>query len=289
MLIGFKKMAYYLLPHHALSRLAGVISRCEVVWFKQRLVNWFIKKYGVDMSLAVEPNPSTYPSFNKFFIRAIHPEKRPICEGRDAVASPADGVISQMGSLRDGQLLQAKGIEYSLSALLGGDDAQAQMLTGGEFMTVYLSPKDYHRVHIPLAGQLEKIVYVPGRLFSVNAFSSENIPNLFARNERVVCWFKTEWGPMVVVLVGAMLVASIHTVWTGRVAPSKVNGVETKEYTEEKIKLNKGEELGHFELGSTVIIVFPRGVVRWSEALKAGSAVQVGQTIGVVEGQMTIE
>lgn len=234
------------------------------------------------MSLAVEPNSSTYPSFNKFFIRAIHPEKRPICEGRDTIASPADGVISQMGSLRDGLLLQAKGVEYSLAALLGGDDAQAQMLAGGEFMTVYLSPKDYHRVHIPCAGQLEKMVYVPGRLFSVNAFSSENIPNLFTRNERVVCWFKTEWGPMAVVLVGAMLVASIHTVWAGQVAPSKVRGVEAQAYAEKAIKLNKGDELGHFELGSTVIIVFPRGVVRWSEELEAGSALQVGQAIGVV-------
>lgn len=279
----FKKLAYYMLPHHALSRLAGVISRCEVVWFKSRLINWFIKQYGVDMSLAVEPNSSTYPSFNKFFIRAIHPEKRPICEGLDTIASPADGVISQMGSLRDGLLLQAKGVEYSLSALLGGDDAQAQMLAGGEFMTVYLSPKDYHRVHIPCAGQLEKMVYVPGRLFSVNAFSSENIPNLFTRNERVVCWFKTEQGPMAVVLVGAMLVASIHTVWAGQVAPSKVRGVEAQAYDEKKIELNKGDELGHFELGSTVIIVFPRGAVSWSEGLEAGSAVQVGQEIGVVE------
>lgn len=281
MFIQFKKLAYYMLPHHALSRLAGVISRSEVAWFKRLLVNWFIKKYGVDMSLAVEPNPDVYRSFNQFFTRAIHSERRPICPDRKAIASPADGVISQMGALRDGQLLQAKGIEYSLSELLGGDDSQAQSLLGGEFMTVYLSPKDYHRVHIPFAGQLEKMVYVPGRLFSVNAFSSENIPNLFTRNERVVCWFKTECGPMVVVLVGAMLVASVHTVWAGKVAPATVSGVVTEQFLEKKIQLNKGDELGHFELGSTVIVIFPRGVAQWSEHLKAGSAVQMGQQIGL--------
>lgn len=281
MFIQFKTLAYYMLPHHALSRLAGVISRSEVGWFKRLLVNWFIKKYGVDMSLAVEPNPDVYRSFNQFFTRAILSERRPICPDRNAIASPADGVISQMGALREGQLLQAKGIEYSLSELLGGDDSQAQSLLGGEFMTVYLSPKDYHRVHLPFEGQLEKMVYVPGRLFSVNAFSSENIPNLFTRNERVVCWFKTECGPMVVVLVGAMLVASIHTVWAGKVAPATVSGVVTKQFLEKKIQLNKGDELGHFELGSTVIVVFPRGVAQWNDELKAGSAVQMGQQIGL--------
>ncbi len=280
MLIKLKKLAYYLLPHHMLSRLAGLVSRCEAGWFKRRLVSWFIKKYGVDMSLAVEPNPERYRSFNQFFIRAINPGKRPICADRDAIVCPADGMISQMGSLRGDLLLQAKGIEYSLSALLGGDDSQAQLLSGGEFMTIYLSPKDYHRVHIPFAGQLEKMVYVPGRLFSVNAFSSDNIPNLFTRNERVVCWFKTEYGPMVVVLVGAMLVASVHTVWSGKVAPSKSSGVVVKQYSDEKIHLEKGDELGHFELGSTVIVVFPKGLSQWSEGLVAGSAVQVGQQVG---------
>jgi phosphatidylserine decarboxylase len=238
--------------------------------------------YGVDMSLAVQPNPDAYRSFNEFFIRAIKPERRPICVDAQAIVSPADGVISQMGTLREGQLLQAKGIDYSLSALLGGDEAAAQSLLGGEFMTIYLSPKDYHRVHMPFAGTLERMLYVPGRLFSVNAFSTANIPNLFARNERVVCWFNTEFGPMVVILVGAMLVASIHTVWAGQVAPKRPAGVVTTPASSEPVNLNKGEELGHFELGSTAIVLFPANVVRWNTQLQSESAVQMGQEIGVV-------
>jgi phosphatidylserine decarboxylase len=282
MIVLLKKALYYLLPHHWLSRFAGVVSRCEANWLRRPVIRWFIGHYGVDMSLAVEPNPEAYSNFNQFFTRHLKASVRPVCAGARAVASPADGVISQMGLVRDGELLQAKGISYSLTALLGGDESLASPFIGGEFMTVYLSPKDYHRVHMPFAGQLERMVYVPGRLFSVNAFSTASIPNLFARNERVVCWFKTEAGPMVVVLVGAMLVASIHTVWHGKVAPHSSAEIVTTTYPENNIHLNKGEELGYFELGSTVIILFPPDVLRWKSDCQANSSVIMGQEIATL-------
>lgn len=280
--VQFKKWLYSLLPQHGLSRFAGVVSRCEVRWFSQGIVRWFIKRYSVDMSLAVEPNPQAYRSFNQFFIRQIKPERRPLCEGERAIACPADGVISQMGTIQEGRLLQAKGVDYTLTALLGGNEADSKPFLGGEFMTIYLSPKDYHRVHIPFGGGLERMVYIPGRLFSVNAFSTTHIPDLFTRNERLVCWFKTEFGPMVVILVGAMLVASIHTAWAGLVAPSKRSGILTTPYEGGRVQLKKGEEIGHFELGSTAIILFPADVVRWDAALQPTSVVQVRQEIGVL-------
>lgn len=283
MQVSLKKCLYSLLPQHWLSRFAGIVSRCEAGWLRRPVIRWFIKKYSVDMSLAVEPNPEAYRSFNQFFIRALKPSVRPICADPRAIACPADGVISQMGPIRHGELLQAKGFSYSLFGLLGGDAAQAKPFLGGQFMTIYLSPKDYHRVHMPFAGRLERMVYVPGRLFSVNAFSTNNIPNLFARNERVVCWFSTDFGPMVVILVGAMLVASIHTVWQGQVAPKPPGEIVATPYAEGNIQLAKGAELGHFELGSTVIILFPKDVIRWQADLHNGSKVIVGQEIAKAE------
>jgi phosphatidylserine decarboxylase len=283
MLVSLKKCLYSLLPQHWLSRFAGVVSRCEAGWLRRPVIRWFIQHYGVEMSLAVEPNPEAYRSFNQFFIRPLKPSVRPICADARAMASPADGVISQMGRIHHGELLQAKGFSYSLLGLLGGDAALSKPFVSGEFMTIYLSPKDYHRVHMPLAGRLERMVYVPGRLFSVNAFSTTNIPNLFARNERVVCWFSTDFGPMVVVLVGAMLVASIHTVWQGQIAPKPSGEIVTLPYAERNIQLAKGAELGHFELGSTVIILFPKDVIRWQADLHNGSKVIVGQEIAIAE------
>lgn len=282
MSLGFKKAFYTLLPHHGLSRFAGVVSRSKAPWLRGPVIRWFIRHYGVDMSLAVEPNPEAYPDFNQFFTRRLKPSARPICADTRAVASPADGAISEMGTIQDQQLLQAKGFSYSLRSLLGGDESLARSFAGGEFMTIYLSPKDYHRVHMPFGGELERMIYVPGRLFSVNAFSTTAIPNLFARNERVVCCFKTEYGPMVVVLVGAMLVASIHTVWQGKITPHSLSEVVSTPYPEGNIHLNKGEELGYFELGSTVIVLFPAGVLSWDNHFKAGSSVQMGQQIATL-------
>ena len=277
-----KKAFYILLPHHWLSRFAGVVSRCEASWLTKPLIRWFIKRYSVDMSLAVDPNPQAYSNFNEFFTRQLKPSVRPICADRLAVAAPADGAISELGSIREGQLLQAKGHSYSLKSLLGGDESLASTFAGGEFMTIYLSPRDYHRVHMPLAGKLEQMTYVPGRLFSVNAFSTSEISNLFARNERVICSFKTEMGPMVVILVGAMLVASIHTSWQGKVTPHPGSKIVTTTYAQKNIHLNKGEELGYFELGSTVIILFPSNVLDWDQALKASSTVRMGQKIATI-------
>ncbi|MDQ2994450.1 MAG: archaetidylserine decarboxylase, partial [Pseudomonadota bacterium] len=272
--IHLQKWAYNILPHHLLSRFSGWVSSIEAPWFRQRLIRWFIAKYGVDMSLAQDPNPDNYTSFNAFFTRHLRSRARPVCREENCVASPADGVISQCGEIQAGQLLQAKGADYSLTSLLAEDGA---VFEGGQFMTIYLSPKDYHRVHMPFSGRLMRMTYIPGRLFSVNGFSSTHIPDLFTRNERVVCWFDTALGPMVVILVGAMLVASIHTVWAGQVCPERSREVIVKDYQDQTLYFNKGDELGHFQLGSTVIVCLPKG--NWDSMLEDGQIVQMGQAL----------
>jgi phosphatidylserine decarboxylase len=277
----------YLLPHHLLSRLIGYAADCQVEWFKNRLIRWFVRRYQVDMSLAQVEDPSAYAHFNAFFTRALKDDARPLETTPGAILCPADGTISQLGAIEQGRIFQAKGHSFSVQELLGGDSAHAQTFLGGEFATVYLSPKDYHRVHMPLAGTLREMIYVPGRLFSVNQSTAENVPNLFARNERVVCLFDTERGPMAVVLVGAMIVASIETVWAGLVTPPK-RELKTLRYDEAArapISLAKGAELGRFKLGSTAIVLFAANQVQWAETLAAGSAVCMGQGLGQGRGE----
>ncbi len=275
-----RKWAYTMLPHHALSRLSGFISRIETPWFRQSVIRWFIAKYHVDMSLAAEPNPDHYATFNAFFTRRLRSDARPICGTTHCIACPADGQISQFGDIHAGQLLQAKGVDYALTALLAENTEAVKAFEGGQFMTIYLSPKDYHRVHIPFAGRLMRMVYVPGRLFSVNNFSSTHIIGLFARNERVVCWFETDRGPMVVILVGAMLVASVHTVWAGLICPQRSRKVIVTDYAKQSLQFNKGDELGFFELGSTVIMCFPKNTVQWHTDFSVGQSVVMGQSLG---------
>lgn len=273
----------YILPHHTLSRLIGRLAECQTAWFKNRLIAWFIKRYQVNMSEALLEDPSAYRHFNDFFTRSLKEDARPLDNSEKAVLSPADGAISQLGSIEHGRIFQAKGHSFSLLELLGGDAERAAPFMGGSFSTVYLSPKDYHRVHMPLTGILREMVYIPGRLFSVNQTTAENVPELFARNERVACIFDTEQGPMAVVLVGAMIVASIETVWAGQVTPPLRN-LHTYDYSQaarQPITLEKGAELGRFKLGSTAIVLFGPNHVAWDDALQETSTVQVGQRLAV--------
>ena len=273
----------YILPHHTLSRLIGRLAECETPWFKNRLIAWFIKRYQVDMSEALLEEPSAYRHFNDFFTRALKDGIRPLDGSEKAVVSPADGAISQIGSIEHGRIFQAKGQSFSLQELLGGDRECAAPFMGGSFSTVYLSPKDYHRVHMPLTGILREMVYIPGRLFSVNQTTTEHVPEVFARNERVACIFDTEQGPMAVVLVGAMVVASIETVWAGLITPP-LRALRSYDYSQaarQPITLEKGAELGRFKLGSTAIVLFGPNHVTWNTELQAKSAVKVGQRLAV--------
>lgn len=272
-----------LLPHHLLSRLTGKFAASETQWLKNFLILRFIAKYRVDMQEAAEPDPRKYASFNAFFTRALKPGARTLATAQNAVLSPADGTISALGPIDDDAIFQAKGHDYSLTTLLGGDAARAAPFRNGSFATVYLSPRDYHRVHIPLGGTLREMVYVPGALFSVNQVTAENVPNLFARNERAVCIFDTAYGPMAVVLVGAMIVAGIETVWAGRVAPAS-QGMRVTDYraAQPAVQLQKGDELGRFLLGSTAIVLFGPGMAQWREDLLSGSPVCMGEQIGTL-------
>jgi phosphatidylserine decarboxylase len=275
-------LSQYLLPHHLLSRLAGCIAECRLPWFKNAFTGWFAHRYQVDMREAQVEDLTAYEHFNAFFTRALKDGARPLADSADAVLCPADGAISQMGPIEHGRLFQAKGHDFSLTALLGGDAERAAPFMGGQFATVYLSPRDYHRVHMPLTGTLREMVYIPGRLFSVNQTTAENVPGLFARNERVACLFDTERGPMAVVLVGAMIVASIETVWAGLVTPPR-RELKTQRYdaaARAPITLDKGAEMGRFKLGSTAIVLFGPEQVQWSSELTAGSSVRMGQQLG---------
>ncbi len=271
----------YVLPHHTLSRLIGRLAECESTWFKNRLITWFIKRYNVNMSEARLEDPSAYRHFNDFFTRELKAGARPLDTSEKSVLSPADGAISQLGAIEHGRIFQAKGHSFSLLELLGGNTERAAPFMGGSFSTVYLSPKDYHRVHMPLTGILREMVYIPGRLFSVNQTTAEHVPELFARNERVACIFDTEQGPMAVVLVGAMIVASIETVWEGVITPPlrQLRRFDYSDAGRQTITLEKGAELGRFKLGSTAIILFAENHVAWDSQLAETSPVKMGQRL----------
>lgn len=271
----------YCIPQHTLSRLIGYLADSENPWLKSQLIRLFSHFFTINIAEAAPDNYEQYASFNAFFTRALKVGARPIVQDQRAVVSPADGSISEIGIIKNDQLLQAKGHHYSLKALLGGDDALAEQFNNGAFATVYLSPKDYHRVHMPLAGTLQKTRYVPGKLFSVNQTTANNVAGLFARNERLICVFDTEYGPMVVILVGAMIVAAIETVWAGQVAPQskKINTIDMTK----TISLEKGGEMGRFKLGSTAIVLFPENTVQWNDALSNGSSIKLGELLGTLK------
>lgn len=269
----------YLIPQHGLSRIVGSLADSKNPWIKNTFITRFAERYQVDMSEAAEPDLSAYENFNAFFTRALKPNARPLDSRTDSILCPADGAISQLGPIEQDQIFQAKGHSYSLADLLASD-TDASAYVGGQFATVYLSPRDYHRVHMPLAGRLTKAVYVPGELFSVNTRTAENVPNLFARNERLVAHFDTTLGPMVVILVGAMIVASIETVWGG-VEPIG-SSIRVREFSEnEQLTLNRGAEMGRFRLGSTAIVLFGPDVMAWDEQFSAGTPTRMGERMGI--------
>lgn len=275
------KIAFqYVMPQLYLTQIAGWFAKQQWGVVTHFVIKLFAKKYNVDMSEAEKPNFNDYPSFNEFFIRQLAENARPINQNPTALCLPADGRISQMGHIDNDLLLQAKGHYFSLSDLLAGDEALANQFKDGEFATTYLSPRDYHRVHMPCDATLRKMIYVPGDLFSVNPFLAEHVPNLFARNERVICVFDTEFGTMVQILVGATITASMSTVWAGVVNPPRPNQVTTWTYEGERaVKLMKGQEMGAFQLGSTVINLFEKDRVQLADHLHVDSPVRMGEIL----------
>lgn len=274
----------YLLPHHLISRLILRATRVQAGWFTLPLLRWFIQRYHVDMSEAVTTDLASYTSFNHFFTRELKARTRPLDIQANRVTCPADGRISAIGYLHDKSILQAKGRDYDLQTLLGGDAHLAEQFAGGAFATIYLSPRDYHRYHMPLAGRLRQMIYVPGRLFSVNPATVRRVRNLFARNERVVAIFDSVAGPMAVIPVGALNVACIELVWHGVVTPPHRQPVRRWVYdrADDVIALDKGAEMGRFNMGSTVILVFPKDSLRWDDSLNSGDAVRMGQGMGTL-------
>jgi phosphatidylserine decarboxylase len=271
-----------LLPHHLLSSLMYRIARVEVPFVKNTIISQVVKHFRVDMSEAVVKDPQAYRSFNAFFTRKLETDARPIAGGDSVVVSPVDGEISQSGRIEEGKLIQAKGRDYSLHALLGGDDEMTRTFDNGSFSTIYLSPRDYHRIHMPVDGNLSRMIHVPGRLFSVNRVTTSAVHNLFARNERLICEFETDNGPMIMILVGAIFVGSMETVWSGLVTPvsRRISHWNYTRQPPEQIFLRKGEEMGRFNMGSTVILLFPENRVDWDPEHVAGQHVRMGQRIG---------
>jgi len=271
----------YCLPHHLLSRLMHALTRCQTTWLKDRLIRWFVNVFKVDMSLAEEPELTGYDCFNDFFTRPLRKEVRPIAEEEHIITCPVDGAISQLGDITDGRIFQAKGRDYSLLDLLGGDVRSVETFQGGSFATIYLSPRDYHRIHLPLAGRLTAMTHIPGRLFSVSPATTRAVPRLFARNERVVAYFDTEAGPMAMVMVGAIFVASIETVWAGEVTPPAGKEIRYWQYDPQDPahQFRKGEEIARFNMGSTVIQLHAPSKMRWQQGLRAADNVIMGQAL----------
>lgn len=261
-----------LLPQHGLSRLAGHLARSEARWIRRPLIHGFARAYRVSLSEAAHGNLDDYSSFNHFFSRALKPDARPLDDDPQTILCPADGMISQSGTIEHGRLLQAKGHRYSLRSLIGEN---ADEFTGGSFATVYLAPHNYHRVHLPAKATLVRTTAIPGELFSVNAYTEGAVDNLFARNERLVCRFHTDHGTMLVVLVGALIVASIETVWPGPPSP-----YHKLQQTSHEVALERGDEIGRFLLGSTVIICFEPGKTEFAPHIKSGVKVRMGTALG---------
>lgn len=271
----------YLVPQHALSRCVGWFADCEIPAVKNFLIKHFINHFNVNMAEAAEPDYRKYQSFNQFFTRALTTDARPLVEGK-VVISPADGAISELGNMVEGRILQAKGQTYTALELLAGQTRLADHFRDGVFTTVYLSPRDYHRVHAPVAGTLCDMIYVPGDLFSVNQTTANLVPRVFARNERLITVFDTDIGKVAVILVGAMIVAGIETAWSGQVAPHTRKAVTLFEKNPSPVTLAKGDELGRFKLGSTVILLFEKNRVRLDTNLGAGTPVRMGDRLADV-------
>lgn len=274
-----KAALFYAFPHHMVSRIVYFATRLSNPMIVQPMINWFIKKFNVDMSEAEFEDISNYKTFNQFFIRPLKAGARPIAAGDSVLTCPADGTVSESGTIRDDQIFQAKNHNYTVKELVGGDEALAALFKNGRFATVYLAPYNYHRMHMPIEGLLKKMVHAPGRLFSVAQWTVRNVPRLFARNERLVCLFSTDAGPMVMVLVGAINVAAIETVWSGLVTPPRGKKISTQDYSDPEYSYKKGQEMGRFNMGSTVILLTPPNV-EWLPQFRAGQVVKMGEAIG---------
>ena len=274
----FSVLPQYLLPKQALTSFAGRIAGARGGRYTHSLIEWFVRRYGVNMDEALNPEISSYPSFNEFFTRALREGARPLADS-DFVC-PVDGAISQFGAIEHDQIFQAKGHRYSTTALVGGDRALAERFEHGSFATLYLSPRDYHRIHMPCDGKLTRMIYVPGALFSVNPTTARGVPGLFARNERVVCVFESPYGPFVLTLVGATIVGSMATVWHGVVNPPRGGTVREWHYKDGEVVLKKGEEMGRFLLGSTVVMLFPRDVMEFNPEWTAARSIRMGEAMG---------
>jgi phosphatidylserine decarboxylase len=270
----------HMLPQHALSRLILRATRVRTPWLKNALVRGFLKLYAIDMTEAAQGDPYSFGSFNEFFTRALKPGVRTIAADPNAIACPVDGTISQAGTIEGEQLLQAKGRTYTLTELLAAQP-WARNFDGGSFATIYLAPFNYHRVHMTVRGQLKETVYVPGRLFSVNAATATHVPKLFARNERVLTLFDTAFGQVALIMVGALNVGSMATVWAGDITPAARRTITR--LPPQDVSLEKGEEMGRFNMGSTVILLFQRNRARWNADLAAGAVVKLGQSLGTLE------
>ncbi|WP_313953278.1 archaetidylserine decarboxylase [Accumulibacter sp.] len=270
-------LAQYLLPKQALTTLAGMFASSEAGKLTTTAIRWFVRRYGVDLSEAVDPDPLSYKTFNEFFTRPLRAGARPLAEAD--FLCPVDGAISQFGAIDHDQIFQAKGHRYSTTTLVGGDAELAARFADGSFATLYLSPRDYHRIHMPADGRLTRMIHVPGDLFSVNPATARGVPGLFARNERVVCVFEAEFGSFVLALVGATIVGSMATVWHGRVNPPRSGKLREWSYDGQQIKLGKGEEMGRFLLGSTVVMLFPKDVLSFTPAWAAAGQIRLGEVM----------
>jgi len=272
-----------ILPHHFLSSIMYKITRIETRWFKNFFITRFIALYDVDMNQVQNQNVNEFKCFNEFFTRPLKPEARPIAKGNNTIISPVDGTVSEAGRITNEQIFQAKGKTYSLETLVGGSPERAQFYKNGYFATLYLSPRDYHRIHMPVAGRIREMVHVPGRLFSVSPSTVRSVNSLFARNERVVAGFTTEAGPMAMILVGAIFVSSMETVWAGTITPPNGRHLRQWSYdTHEPMHFDKAAEMGRFNMGSTVILLFPENSIQWEDKLVCGQKIQLGEKIGEV-------
>ena len=268
----------YFFPKQALTVFAGWVAGRERGWVTTEIIRRFVAKYQVNMAEALDPDIASYPTFNAFFTRALKPGARPLADA-DLVC-PVDGAISQFGVIDKDQIFQAKGHHYSTTAVLGGDSALAAQFDGGHFATIYLSPKDYHRIHMPCDGTLRRMIYVPGDLFSVNPITARGVPGLFARNERVVCIFDSPLGTFALILVGATIVGSMATPWAGVINPPRSGTVREWTYPAGQVSLKQGDEMGRFLLGSTVVMLFPKGPLQFNPAWVAGRGVRLGEAMG---------
>ena len=272
----------YLLPKQALTTLAGKFASARLGGLTTSVIRWFVGRYNVNMAEAANPDIAGYTSFNDFFTRALKPGARPLAQA-DLIC-PVDGAISQFGPIAKDQVFQAKGHTYSTTALVGGDAAAAARFENGHFATLYLSPRDYHRIHMPCAGELTRMVHVPGDLFSVNPTTARGVPGLFARNERVVCFFESAQGPFVLVLVGATIVGSMATVWHGQVNPPRTGVLRQWDYAKGQVSLQQGEEMGRFLLGSTVVMLFPQGPLQFNPQWSPTRPIQLGEAMAQRSG-----